>query len=184
MLFRTYESSHDISLKCKIWEAARATSAVPILFDHIKIGTQPFIFAGMGYNNPSLMVLEEAKALFGARQIGCFVSIGSGRAREIHKSGFWQWPLPITVIQTLTLLDIDCENSHKQLQSLFEDKYPPNSYFRLNVDREGMEGVALSERETMDDVEGPTTEYMRRNEVDEQLASLTKAMSPLIEQLQ
>ena len=69
--------------------------------------------------------------------------------------------------------------------SLFENKNTLNIYFRLNVDREGMEGVALSECEKMDDVEAPTTEYMRRNEVDEQLALLTKAMSPLtIKQLQ
>ena len=180
MLFRTYKS-RDISLDCKIWEAARATSAVPFLFKDVKIGSlgQPFIAARIGYTNPSFMVWKEAEDIFSTRQIGCLVSIGAGRAEAIttRKHGFWQWQLPTSVIQMLTIIDMDCENAHQQMLSFFESKFP-NTYFRLNVDRQGMEGVDLHECEKMDDVEAPTAEYMRRNKVDEQLALLMKAMSP------
>ena len=87
--FRTYQSDEPHS-NCKIWEAARATSAAPTFFKRIEIGrNQPFIDGGLGRNNPSQVVLDEAKAIFGARQIGCLVSIGTGQAEviEIQKPG-------------------------------------------------------------------------------------------------
>ncbi|KDR66070.1 hypothetical protein GALMADRAFT_28572, partial [Galerina marginata CBS 339.88] len=56
VLFRTYES-HKPHSNCKIWEAARATSAAPTFFKRIEIGRdQPFIDGGLGRNNPSRVV--------------------------------------------------------------------------------------------------------------------------------
>lgn len=93
VLFRTYQpESGEIPLECKIWEATRATSAAPTFFKCIVIGNgQPFINAGIGCNNPSSIVWDEAKALFGAHQIGCFLSIGTGWAGviSIPKPGFF-----------------------------------------------------------------------------------------------
>jgi len=67
-------------MDCKIWEAARATSAMPALFKSIEIGReQHFVNGGVGCHNPSHMMDCEAEALFGPRQIGCFVSIGAGQ---------------------------------------------------------------------------------------------------------
>ena len=66
VLFRTYQS-REIHPDCKIWEAARATSATPTLFKRIEIGGQPFIDGGLGHNNPSRLLLDEAKGLFGSR---------------------------------------------------------------------------------------------------------------------
>jgi len=44
---------------CKIWQAARATSAAPTFFKRIKIGRkQEYIDGGMGCNNPSEVVLD------------------------------------------------------------------------------------------------------------------------------
>ncbi|KDR66798.1 hypothetical protein GALMADRAFT_29105, partial [Galerina marginata CBS 339.88] len=56
VLFRTYKS-HKVHSNCKIWEAARATSAAPTFFKRIEIGrNQPFIDGGLGRNNPSQVV--------------------------------------------------------------------------------------------------------------------------------
>jgi patatin-like phospholipase/acyl hydrolase len=61
VLFRTYQS-REMHLDCKIWEAARATSAAPTFFKRIEIGReQPFIDGGLGRNNPSRLLLDEAK---------------------------------------------------------------------------------------------------------------------------
>jgi len=69
MLFRSYKS-HETHPECKIWEAARATSAAPTFFKRIEIGrAQPFIDGGVGRNNPSWVVLDEANTLFGAHPI-------------------------------------------------------------------------------------------------------------------
>ncbi|KDR66087.1 hypothetical protein GALMADRAFT_81213, partial [Galerina marginata CBS 339.88] len=56
VLFRTYES-HKTHSNCKIWEAARATSAAPTFFKRIEIRwNQPFIDGGLHRNNPSRVV--------------------------------------------------------------------------------------------------------------------------------
>ena len=102
VLFRTYQS-HEPHSNCKIWEAARATSAAPTFFKQIEIGRkQPFIDGGLGCNNPSQVVLDEAEALFGARQIGCLVSIGTGQAEviDIKKPGLFQQIIPTDVTST------------------------------------------------------------------------------------
>ena len=115
VLFRTYES-HETHSDCKIWEAARATSAAPTFFKRIEIGQkQPFIDGGIGRNNPSQVVLDEAKALFGARQIGCLVSIGTGQPEVIgiKKPGLFQKIIPTDIIETLKAITIDCEATHK-----------------------------------------------------------------------
>ena len=71
VLFRSYQSQ-EIHSGCKIWEAAQATSATPTFFNHIEIGNkQPFIDGGLGYNNPSKLLLKEAKEVFLNHQIGC-----------------------------------------------------------------------------------------------------------------
>ena len=60
-------------------------------------------------------------------------------------------------------------------------KESPNVYFRLDADR-AMEGIKLYEWKKMIDVEAHTIQYMRRVKVDEQLASLTRAIMPAYNQ--
>src|SRR6267143_6345722 len=97
ILFRSYQS-HESHSGCKIWEAARATSAAPTFFKHIEIGNkQYFIDGGLGCNNPSRVVLDEAEALFGTCQIGCLVSIGTGQAATTNiNTPALHHPLPTT----------------------------------------------------------------------------------------
>ena len=173
MLFRTYES-HETHPECKIWEAARATSAAPTFFKRIEIGrAQPFIDGGVGRNNPSWVVLDEANTLFGARPIGCLVSIGTGQVETvgIGKPGFLRQIIPTNVIDVLRAIAIDCEDTHEQMSRLFTQL--PSTYFRLNVEQ-GMQGIKLSEWEDLSKVEAHTTQYLRRKEVNEKLALLGK----------
>ena len=175
MLFRTYQSRETHS-NCKIWEAARATSAAPTFFKRIEIGRkQPFIDGGLGRNNPSQVVLDEAKALFGARQIGCLVSIGTGQAEVIgiKKPGLFQQIIPTDVIDALKEITTDCEATHEDMLGRFANL--PNTYFRLNVEH-GMQGIELSEWEKLSNVVAHTAQYMKRREVDEKLALLVNAI--------
>jgi predicted acylesterase/phospholipase RssA len=187
VLFRTYPSRETHS-GCKIWEAARATSAAPTFFKHIEIGRgQPFIDGGLGRNNPSRVVLDEANALFRAHPIGCLVSIGTGQAEiiSIKKPRFLQQVVPTNVIEALKGISTDCEATHEDMQRLFANS--PNTYFRLNVEQ-GMQGIDLSEWDKLAHVEAHTMYYMKRKEVDEKLALVVNAIkSPstqlMIEQL-
>jgi predicted acylesterase/phospholipase RssA len=175
VLFRTYQSRETHS-DCKIWEAARATSAAPTFFKRIEIGRkQPFIDGGLGRNNPSQVVLDEAKALFGARQIGCLVSIGTGQAEVIgiKNPGLFQQIIPTDVIEALRAITTDCEATHEAMLGCFANL--PNTYFRLNVEQ-GMQGIEFSEWEKLSNVEAHTVQYMRKKEVDEKLSLLVNAI--------
>jgi predicted acylesterase/phospholipase RssA len=175
VLFRTYQSRETHS-DCKIWEAARATSAAPTFFKRIEIGRkQPFIDGGLGRNNPSQVVLDEAKALFGARQIGCLVSIGTGQVEVIgiKKPGLFQQIIPTDVIEVLKAITTDCEATHEAMLGRFANL--PNTYFRLNVEQ-GMQGIEVSEWEKLSNVEAHTVQYMKKKEVDEKLTVLVNVI--------
>ena len=121
------------------------------------------------------MVLDEAKALFGARQIGCLVSVGTGQAEVIgiKKPSLFQQIIPTDVIDALKAIATDCEATHEEMSRRFTNS--PNTYFRLNVEQ-GMQGMELSEWEKLSIVEAHTVQYMGRNEVDEKLALLVNAI--------
>jgi hypothetical protein len=82
VLLRSY--GHEAS-SCRIWEAARATSAAPTFFKHICIhdpvdGTNEyFVDGGVAHNNPSELALTEAKIVWKNVRKFCVVSIGTGR---------------------------------------------------------------------------------------------------------
>jgi hypothetical protein len=175
VLFRTYPSRETHS-GCKIWEAARATSAAPTFFKLIEIGRgQPFIDGGLGRNNPSKVVLHEANSLFRTRPIGCLVSIGAGQAEiiSIPKPGLLQQVLPTDVIEALRAISTDCEATHEDMKHLFANL--SNTYFRLNVEQ-GMQGIGFSEWEKLANVEAHTAQYMKRREVDEKLSMVVNAI--------
>src|SRR4051812_32076859 len=172
---RTYQS-REPQLDGKIWEAARATSATPIFFKLIEIGRgQPLIDGGLGCNNPSQLVLDEANICFENRPIGCLVSIGSGQAEiiSLQKPTLFRQIVPTDVIDTLNSIAADCEKTHEYMLRLFENL--PNAYFRLNVDQ-GMQGIQLSQCERLTEVEAHTSQYMKRREVDEKLTEVVNAI--------
>ena len=167
VLFRTYESLEPHP-NCKIWEAARATSAAPTFFKHIKIGRAHYIDGGLGRNNPSRVVLDEAKRLFGARHIGCLVSIGTGLAETISVKKPRAF-VPTDISDTLKAITSDCGATHEAMLGLFAKL--PTTYFRLNV-AHGMQRIKISEWERLGNVEAHTAQYMKRKEIEEKLALL------------
>jgi hypothetical protein len=95
-LFRTYLGYNPGYNAAKIWEAARATSAAPRVFERILIGDvglqEEFIDGAMGCNNPVQILVEEAGHEFdGEDKVACIVSIGTGKRRvtAVDKPGFF-----------------------------------------------------------------------------------------------
>lgn len=83
-LFRTYDVHKNNNFNCKIWEAARATSAAPLFFKRIAIGgvglQEEYVEGALGCNNPVNQVIEESGLIYGQeRTIDCVVSIGTGQ---------------------------------------------------------------------------------------------------------
>ena len=175
VLFRSYQSPGTDS-SCKVWEAARATSAVPFFFKPIVLGNKhPLIDGGLGCNNPSKLVLKEAKVIFPTYQIGCLVSIGTGQADviSIGTSGFFPQIVPTDIINALKAISADCETTHEDVSLLFANS--PNIYFRINAEQ-GLYGMKLSEWEKIANVEAYTMQYLKREEVDKKLVLVINAI--------
>ncbi len=106
--FRMYQGLPNQGPDCKIWEAARATTAAPTFFKAIKIagpgGFSPdYVDAGLGFNNPTKEVRDEAKELFGPnRRIGMLVSIGTGHPGP----SWWKQPKGIEKVLPLELIRV------------------------------------------------------------------------------
>jgi predicted acylesterase/phospholipase RssA len=163
--FRTYPVRTLASANCRIWEAARATTAAPTLFKRIAIGEEgqakeEFIDGGLGCNNPSNQVLEEARSIFGNdRQVRCLVSIGTGHPGTIGlaKPDTFQKVLPTKLIDVLKKITTDCQNTANGLSARFKDL--EKFYFRFNV-AHGAEGISLEEWEKMGELTEHTKAYM------------------------
>ncbi|KAK0476511.1 FabD/lysophospholipase-like protein [Armillaria novae-zelandiae] len=167
--FRTYQGLPNQGPDCKIWEAARATTAAPTFFKAIKIagpgGFGPdYVDAGLGFNNPTKEVRNEAKELFGPnRCIGVLVSIGTGHPGP---SGFQQPKgiekvLPLELISVLRRITTDCESIADELAKEYGSA---DTYFRFNV-LHGAGGISLDEWMKMSEVMAHTSSYLRGPEV-------------------
>ena len=82
-LFRSYSLDGERPTKCKIWEAARATTAASTFFKPISIEEAPhlpimYVDGGMGSNNPAQLALREASSIWGRDGRFSLLSIGTG----------------------------------------------------------------------------------------------------------
>src|SRR5882672_863744 len=167
-LFRTYKAPAYQSPNCAIWEAARATSAIPTFFDPIVINGESFFDGGMGRNNPIQQVLQEAELMFPDRHVACIVSIGTGQAQTISipKPDLLQRVLPLHVINAMRKIATDCEESAQDATRRFE--HTPGVYFRFNVEQ-GLQNVGLEQWEKLDEVRAHTRQYIRMADVNPRL---------------
>lgn len=62
--YRNPKASDRMLQKCKIWEAARATSAASAFFDPIEIQGVDFVDGGLLYNNPIQQAEKESRGMF------------------------------------------------------------------------------------------------------------------------
>ncbi|KAH8823104.1 acyl transferase/acyl hydrolase/lysophospholipase, partial [Flagelloscypha sp. PMI_526] len=137
--FRNFRSRQHCSFSCKVWEAACATTSYVGVFPPIRIGpplsAQKFVDAGIGYNNPAEIVVQETESLFPpSRHQIAVVSLGAGHPGvETYRSHDVLWKS--------LLYDIarDCERTADRMASK-RDSY----YFRFNV-AHGLQGIRLED---------------------------------------
>ena len=158
---RSYRSSWEPGTGCTVWEAARATSAAPLLFPPIRFGFPPanYVDGGLRYNNPVRALYDEAYYIWptpSGRKIGCIISIGAGVP-----------PLKATgdrgkaILKGLVKIALDTQ----QTANSFADEMGHLSsttratYIRLNVEQ-GMQDIGLEEWEEFDKISGATNHYL------------------------
>lgn len=155
---RTYKTrDHDPLLRhCKIWEAARATSAASRLFEPIKIGprNQEFVDGALRHNNPIQIVDLESDELFPGED-RFIISIGTGSAPGSAVTGNL-----LELMQTLKKIVTDSEEKNnifrqKNLQMVREGRL-----FRFNVFH-GLADVGLHEHEHVNLIADHTDAYLR-----------------------
>jgi hypothetical protein len=171
VLFRTYSSPTNETFNCTIWEAARATSAAPTIFERIKIGEfgqQSYIDGGLGLNNPTAQVLAEAELIFPGREVACVISIGTGQPKisSIQKVNLWQQVVPTDVIQVMIDIATDCETTNQTMARRFRDL--PGFYFRFNVEQ-GMQDIQLADWDQLQKVIAHTVHYLKMQDVDQRV---------------
>jgi predicted acylesterase/phospholipase RssA len=177
--FRSYRVRKHRTFNCKVWEAARATSATPTFFKRIEIGepgtSKPYIDGGLGCNNPISQVLEEAELVFSTRKVACVISVGTGKAETIAipTPSLLQQVLPLDVVNAMRGIATDCERSAQEVARRFQGM--PNVYFRFNVEQ-GMQTIGLEQWEQLDGVATHTDQYMRMQEVDRNLDAAVSAI--------
>ena len=168
------------SHNCEIWEAARATSAAPTFFSAIEIGPPGsktrYMDAGLGYNNPVKQVAAEAATLFGSEApVTCVVSIGTGqkKATTYDKPGVVQKTVPIKLAQVLKSIATNSEIIAEEMKK--RCKNIPGIYYRLNVDR-GLDSIGLEEWKRMREVTEHTKNYLKLEDVEQQVESIVEAL--------
>jgi predicted acylesterase/phospholipase RssA len=163
-LLRNYRSRIEEPVLCKIWEAARATSAAPTFFNPITFPNGTIFRDGaLRDNNPIFQLVREAKAEFPSHEISTIVSLGTGvpGALSVGES-------LISIAEACSKIATDTE---KVADNLFETYCSSSGvlrekYFRFNVNR-GLSGVGLEEWHKQDEIWSNTLSYLKQPEKKE-----------------
>jgi patatin-like phospholipase/acyl hydrolase len=149
--FRTYNIGDDFR-DCKIWEVARATSAATTFFESISCGRQEieFIDAGFGHNNPTEVLLSEARKIFPNEGFECVLSIGTGLGGVITIQD-----TRLSILNSLRRMASNSEAVNRRLA----ESLPEDIYFRFNVTH-GLDDISLSDWEKSSKISAHTANYL------------------------
>lgn len=178
LLLRSYDSRKEPppEFNCSIWQAGRATCAISLAFKPIQIGQSVFLDEGAGKYNPAPQILEEAAVNeWPGREIGIFVSIGTGKrpGGTGHQQVEW-WEGFVgggmgefAEARRRLISKIEaCEDTHQQMLKEYIPKYniPRENYCRLNVEV-GVGEFGMNEWSRVRDISTNTRNYLVRPEV-------------------
>ncbi|KFA55131.1 hypothetical protein S40293_08680 [Stachybotrys chartarum IBT 40293] len=175
-LLTTYGTSSAYGM-CTITEAARATSAAPTYFKPIRLGRDgvEYVDAGLGYNNPCAVLVNEAHDQFPGRQPLRILSIGTG----LYKVA----PIGNGIGSDIKSLRRMATNTQK-VEVELKDKYRgTQQYYRFSVDR-GLDSVGLADYGMKSTIITHTENYLRENRgkikefVQAFIASVDRTRSP------
>lgn len=178
VFLRSYDSRKEPppEFNCTVWEAGRATSATGLAFKPIQIGQHVFIDEGPGTYNPAPQVLEEAAANeWPGREIGVFVSIGTGKRppgtnHQQHEwwEGFFGDSLgAFAEARRRLIAKIEgCEEIHQAMlrEHLAKRNVDKANYYRFNVEV-GVGEFGMNEWNRLADISTNTRRYLARSDV-------------------
>ncbi|KAK5051392.1 hypothetical protein LTR84_003044 [Exophiala bonariae] len=163
--FRAYPtqgSGSDAFQQCRIWEAARATSAAPFYFPTAEVAGVKFWDGGLANNNPVLEVLGEKSRMFPGMSINCLISLGTGFSERKPTKSI----LPVLgkgkrILGNVTNVHInDARAAEQTATPNAADRY----YFRFNPSTSEDE-IGLADHKMLDALTAHTARYLDRENV-------------------
>ncbi|KAJ9647636.1 hypothetical protein H2204_000266 [Knufia peltigerae] len=156
VVIRSYRSKEFDDLKdCRIWEAARATSAASTFFDPIKIGDRLYVDGALKHNNPIEKVDEESRGLW-PDQERIIVSIGTGSAPGPDVTGDLK-----SLVDALKKIVTETEDTSNAFRKRNRRMVDEGYLYRFNVFH-GLAEVGLAEHEAVGKISAHTATYLRR----------------------
>ncbi|KAG8925718.1 hypothetical protein FRC00_003713 [Tulasnella sp. 408] len=169
-LFRTYNNRFQghFADQCQIWEAARATSCAPSVFPDIQVEGVNYSDGGLGNNNPTQLVLQEAQSLWGPdQQIGCLLSLGTGSVDSFMRR--FNTPLDfVNILGIFKRIALSCNAVHEELRS---NQLVTPFYYRFNPT---MNAVSFDEWKKIPELEDIAQRYLADNR--REVAEFARAM--------
>ncbi|KAK3941270.1 calcium-independent phospholipase A2-gamma [Diplogelasinospora grovesii] len=171
-MLRSYDalSGPAAEPECRIWEAGRATCAIGLAFKPIQIGQSVFHDDGAGTFNPSMTALDEALREWPGREIGVFVSVGTGKrpkGSDANSSMWYEGFLgEFAEARRKLIMKIEnCEHIHDSMKRgyLAERNVSIDNYYRLNVEV-GVGEFGMNEWHRLADISTNTRRYLAREE--------------------
>jgi hypothetical protein len=179
-LLRSYDSRKETApdLDCTIWQAGRATSATAMAFKPIKIGQSWYLDEGGGKYNPAPLILDEAVLNeWPGREVGVFVSIGTGKrppntSHAQHE--WWEGFLGGSSMgefaearRRMVAKMEGCEETHQHMlkDRLSARQVNPEAYYRLNVEV-GVGEFGMNEWARLSEISTNTRMYLAKKEVE------------------
>lgn len=173
-VLRSYKSGkllNRLLQYCKVWEAARATSAASTFFDPIEIGPRgnKFVDGGLRYNNPIDLVDRESREIW-PDDDRLIISIGTGNAPGGNFEGSLK-----DLVDRLKDIATETEETSNRFFQAHRDMMQTHRLFRFNVD--GLGSIGLDESKQKDVITARTESYLERAEVLEKATPCVQTLA-------
>lgn len=188
-MLRSYDSRREPppEFDCKIWQAGRATSAIGLAFKPIRIGQSIFHDDGVGTFNPAPDALDEAVINeWPGREIGVFVSVGTGRRPKSSDSNQHVWYEgflgEFAEARRRLISKIEgCEKIHEYMvrEHLTKRGVNVENYYRLNVEV-GVGEFGMNEWHRLGDISTSTRRYMAREAEQKMIHGITSKLAKIL----
>ena len=180
LLLSTHGGSLILPEGTTVQEVAMACVAAPTLFEPKLIGATHYFDGSLGANNPTLLMLQEAKRRWNVDpdELGLCLSIGSGKlSRPINVSSNSLSAIP-NLMNMFANMTTETERTENIVAGMFEDvargSYNP-VYFRFTVNY-GLEDVGLDDWQALSKVEAVTEVYLAKTQITAGIKGTTMAL--------
>ncbi|KAF7563213.1 hypothetical protein G7046_g929 [Stylonectria norvegica] len=188
VILRSYDSRREPApeFDCKIWQAGRATCAIGLAFKPIKIGQSVFHDDGVGTFNPAPEALDEAAVNeWPGREVGVFVSIGTGRRPKSSDANQQMWYEgflgEFAEARRRLISKIEgCEVIHEYMVREHLNKRGVNveNYYRLNVEI-GVGEFGMNEWHRLGEISTGTRRYMSKDDEQKMIQGISSKLAKI-----